>query len=123
MPGETRETASATIEMALASGAESVQFTIATPFPGSRYYYDLSKKGRIITDDFERYDGFRSAVIKTDHLEPHELEEIVAEANRRWQEHRWGTLNPDTRTVAKKAVDLARDPRRIPDSLRRLLRR
>jgi radical SAM superfamily enzyme YgiQ (UPF0313 family) len=123
MPGETQETAEATIAMALASGAESVQFTIATPFPGSRYYHELSEKGRILTDDFERYDGFRSAVIKTDHLGPKELEHIVGEANRRWQEHRWGAQNPDDRTPIRKAVDLAREPSRLPDSLRRLLRR
>ncbi len=123
MPAETHATARATVDMALASGAESVQFTIATPFPGSRYYHDLAAKDRIITHDFERYDGFRSAVIKTDHLEPHELEQIVVEANRRWQEHRWGTLNPDTRNPVQKATDLAREPRRILDSIRRFLRR
>jgi len=123
MPGETRDTARRTVDLALEADAESVQFTIATPFPGSRYYHDLAAAGRIITHDFEKYDGFRSAVIKTDHLNPRDLEEIVEEANCRWQEHRWLRDHPDHRSPVRKAVDLARDPKRIPASVKRLLRR
>ncbi len=123
MPGETRDTARRTIDLALEANPESLQFTIATPFPGSRYYNELKQAGRILSDDFEKYDGFRSAVIRTDHLQPHDLEEIVAEANRRWQEHRRRRDNPDTRNNLQKAVDLAKNPKRIPDSIRRIFGR
>ena len=123
MPGETRETARQTIDLALEANPESVQFTIATPFPGSRYYNELKQSGRILSDDFEQYDGFRSAVIRTDHLQPRDLEELAAEANRRWQEHRWRREHPDTRHGLQKAVDLAKDPKRIPDSIRRVFKR
>jgi radical SAM superfamily enzyme YgiQ (UPF0313 family) len=123
MPGETRETAQRTIDMALAADAESVQFSIATPFPGSRYHRDLAAAGRLLTDDFAKYDGFRSAVVRPDRLEPRDLEEIVAEANRRWREHRWRRRNPDARTPLQKAVDLAKEPSRIPESVRRFFRR
>ena len=123
MPGETRETARRTIDLALSSGAESVQFSIATPFPGSRYFVELEKSGRLVTQDFERYDGFRSAVVRTEHLDPRDLEEIAAEANRRWQEQRWARLHPDRRSVAQKAVDLAREPQRWGESFRRWWRR
>jgi radical SAM superfamily enzyme YgiQ (UPF0313 family) len=123
MPGETKETARRTIDLALEADAESVQFTVATPFPGSRYYHELERAGRLLSNDFEKYDGFRSAVIKTDSLDPKDLEAILAEANRRWQEHRLARLGPDTRGPVKKALDLAKQPSRIPDSLKRLLRR
>ena len=86
MPGETERTAKETIDLALSSKPESVQFTIATPFPGSKYHMMLKKQGRLMTEDFSKYDGFRSAVIKTDNFEPARLQAIVAEANRRWQE-------------------------------------
>jgi radical SAM superfamily enzyme YgiQ (UPF0313 family) len=86
MPAETKETARETMDLALWAKPESVQFTIATPFPGSKYYHMLKEQGRLITDDFSKYDGFRSAVIRTDHLEPHELQGIVAEANQRWMD-------------------------------------
>ena len=123
MPGETRETARSTVDLAIEANPESLQFTIATPFPGSRYYRELKEQGRLLSDDFSKYDGFRSAVIRTDNLGPRELEEIVADANRRWQEHRWLREHPDSRTPVRKAVDLAKDPKRIPDSIRRALKR
>ncbi len=123
LAGETRDTARRTIELALEANPESLQFTISTPFPGSRYYNELKQAGRILSDDFEQYDGFRSAVIRTDHLEPRDLEEIVSEANRRWQEHRWRRDHPDARSNLQKAVDLAKNPSRIPDSIRRALGR
>lgn len=85
LPSETERTASETIDLALWAKPESVQFTIATPFPGSKYYKMLKEQGRILTDDFSRYDGFRSAVIKTDHLEPNQLEKIARTANEKWQ--------------------------------------
>ena len=85
MPAETEKTAKETIDLALWAAPESVQFTIATPFPGSKYHKMLKEQGRLLTDDFEKYDGFRSAVIKTDHLDPKQLETIVAQANQRWQ--------------------------------------
>jgi radical SAM superfamily enzyme YgiQ (UPF0313 family) len=122
MPGETRETARRTIDLALEADAESVQFSIATPFPGSRYHRELQAAGRLVTDDFSRYDGFRSAVIRTDRLDPRDLEEIVGEAQRRWEEHRWRRLRPDARTPLQKAADLAKEPRRLPGALRRLMR-
>ena len=86
LPSETRETAKQTLDLALSTRPESLQFTIATPFPGSRYYKMLHEQGRLITDDFGRYDGFRSAVIRTDNLAPEELEAIVADANAKWQQ-------------------------------------
>ena len=86
LPAETEKTARETIELALESKPESVQFTIATPFPGSKYYQMLKEQGRLVSDDFSQYDGFRSAVIKTDNFEPEQLQAIVAQANKRWQE-------------------------------------
>jgi len=85
LPSETKKTANDTIEMALWAKPESVQFTIATPFPGSKYHKMLKERGKLITDDFEKYDGFRSAVIKTDNFDPRQLEKIVANANEKWQ--------------------------------------
>ncbi len=121
LPGETRATAKRTVDLALWADPESLQFTIATPFPGSKYHKLLKEQGRLLSDDFDKYDGFRSAVIRTDHLSPQDLEEIVGDANRKWQEHRWLRENPDHRTNVQKAIDLAKQPRRIPDSIKRAL--
>ncbi len=92
MPGETRETAKKTIDLALEMAPESVQFTVATPFPGSKYWREMIESGKLMSRDYNRYDGFRSAVVKTDSLSSKQLESILGEANRRWHEHRASRL-------------------------------
>lgn len=87
LPGETREKALRTVDLALELNPESVQFTIATPFPGSRFYNELKEKGLITCDDFSKYDGFRSAVVRTESLSSRDLEEIVEKANSLWKQH------------------------------------
>ncbi|OQY14612.1 MAG: hypothetical protein B6I30_00090 [Desulfobacteraceae bacterium 4572_187] len=85
LPGETRETARQTIELALDLNPESVQFSIATPFPGSIFFDSLEKQGLITHHDFSKYDGFRSAVVRTESLSSEDLEKIVAAANASWR--------------------------------------
>jgi anaerobic magnesium-protoporphyrin IX monomethyl ester cyclase len=88
LPGETLDTARRTIDMALESAPESVQFTVATPFPGSRYWDEVTSRNMLESTDFTRFDGFRSAVVRTDDLNSRQLEEILKEANRRWETYR-----------------------------------
>ena len=84
LPGETRESAQRTIDLALELMPESLQFTLATPFPGSRLYDQLVAEGKLRTEDFTQYDGFHTAVVSTDELTSDDLEQILAEANERW---------------------------------------
>jgi radical SAM superfamily enzyme YgiQ (UPF0313 family) len=122
LPGETAETARRTIDLALELAPESVQFTISTPFPGSRYYHQLEREGRLLTKDFSRYDGFRSAVIRTESLSASELEEICREANDVWNAFWWERKHPDRRTNTEKVRDLIREPGRIPRSVGNLVK-
>ena len=85
LPGETKESAKRTIELALDLNPESVQFTIATPFPGSNFFDLLEERGLITHRDFSKYDGFRSAAVRTETLTSKDLEEIVDGANASWQ--------------------------------------
>ncbi len=87
LPGETSETAEQTIDLALNLNPESVQFSIATPFPGSRFYKELKEQDLITCHDFAKYDGFRCAVVRTAELNSDDLEEIVEEANDIWGLH------------------------------------
>ena len=86
LPGETRDSAQRTIDLAMELMPESLQFTLATPFPGSKLYDQLVADGKIRTTDFSQYDGFHTAVVSTDELSSNDLEEILCEANRRWGE-------------------------------------
>ncbi|MBN1879342.1 radical SAM protein [bacterium] len=88
LPGETKETARRTLDMALELDPETVQFSICTPMPGSKYYDMAREKGYINDSDWDRYTGFNSAVIRTDALTSSDLEEILVQAQQEWYLHR-----------------------------------
>ena len=84
LPGETRATALRTIALALDLAPDSVQFSLATPFPGSRYFHEAESAGTLVTRDYAKYDGYTTAVVRTESLGTEELEGLRALAERRW---------------------------------------
>ncbi len=87
LPGETKDTIKKTIDFALLLEPDSLQFSIATPFPGSRYFQMLDEKGYIVNKNWQDYDGYSRAVIKTDNLSPEDLEGALRYAYESWQEY------------------------------------
>jgi len=87
LPGETFDSARRTIALALELDPDTLQFSIITPFPGSRYYRELDEKGYLTSRDWTKYNGYVSAVIRTDALSSADLETLLAEANRAWELH------------------------------------
>jgi radical SAM superfamily enzyme YgiQ (UPF0313 family) len=87
LPGETRETVEQTIQWAKMVDPFSVQFSIATPFPGTKYYDTLREKGLIVSNDHASYDGNLKSVVKTRRLEPLDLEIAKLHAYKVWFEH------------------------------------
>ena len=87
LPGETRETIDKTIDYALFLNPTSVQFSLATPFPGTKFYEQMDKKGYILTKDTEKFDGNHSSVIRTEHLTAKQLQNAKKSAYERWQRH------------------------------------
>lgn len=87
LPGETKETIQRTLDFALAMDPESVQFSIATPFPGTDYFRELDNAGRIITKNWSDYDGNFGCVIKSDNLSAQELIAARKRAYAVWREH------------------------------------
>lgn len=88
LPGETRETARQTVETAIGLDPDSLQFSIATPFPGSRFHEELLRSGHLLSTNFDEYDGYHNAVVRTDALDGQELLAIRDEAEKAWREHR-----------------------------------
>jgi len=84
LPGETHATIQKTIDYALEAKPFSVQFSITTPFPGTRYYQELDKKGLVINKNFDDYDGNFKSVIKLDSLSSKDLEEARRKAYLAW---------------------------------------
>jgi anaerobic magnesium-protoporphyrin IX monomethyl ester cyclase len=81
-PGETYDDMMATVDFALASGADSFSFSILSPLPGTPVYRKVVREnlwwpGRGIRDLL-----FRSSLIKVDGFRgPDEFERFVAETN------------------------------------------
>ncbi len=87
LPGETRETIRESIAWCIRMDPDTVQFSLSTPFPGSRFYEELEAQGRIKSTKWEEYDGFFHSVVATEALDP---EEILEERNAgvgRWEAH------------------------------------
>lgn len=87
LPGETWDTVRQTIDFALKADPDSLQWSIATPFPGSRFYEMLEQKGYLLSKDFNDYDGSHRAVIRTEALSADDLEKALRLANKKWAIH------------------------------------
>ncbi|MBW7876379.1 MAG: glycosyltransferase [Candidatus Cloacimonetes bacterium] len=87
LPGETKETAQATLDLALKLNPWSLQMTVAAPFPGSKFMDHLEKEGHLV-DKVTNADGFRTSVVRTESMSAEELEEFVAYAQNRWSIHK-----------------------------------
>lgn len=84
LPGETKETIKKTVDFAISLDPESVQFSIMTPFPGTKLYSDLKTGGMLESDKLEEYDGNTKSVIRTDSLTGDELSAGQRYAYLRW---------------------------------------
>ncbi|MCI4625084.1 MAG: radical SAM protein [Candidatus Magnetoovum sp. WYHC-5] len=87
LPGETWDSVKKTIDFATKADPDTLQFSIVTPFPGSKYYNALEEKGYILSKNWQEYDGYKTAVIRTDTLSNKDLEAALKLANRRWLIH------------------------------------
>lgn len=88
LPGETLETARQTIKTAMDLDPDSLQFSIATPFPGSRFHKELLEKGHLLSTNYDDYDGYNNSVVRTDELTAEDLVRVRVEAEQAWKEHR-----------------------------------
>ncbi|MCU0610949.1 MAG: hypothetical protein MUE60_04060, partial [Candidatus Eisenbacteria bacterium] len=109
LPGETRETALRTIELAHELAPDTVQFSLATPFPGSSFYDELDRGGYLVSKDWSLYDGYSRSVVRTDELSASDLEDLLRLAYKEWEHrgprpHRHGWL----RRVRKALIRISR---------------
>lgn len=89
LPGETEETIQRTIGFASEMDPDSVQFSIATPYPGTNYYDMAQESGMLVAQSWVDFDGADRAVLCTEALSPEELEAALKRARGLW---RWRRL-------------------------------
>jgi len=83
LPGENWRSALATIDYALALAPRAVQFTVATPYPGTGLWVWASGHGFIDEGSFSALTGYE-ATMRTEHLRVGELASLRDYAYRAW---------------------------------------
>ena len=71
--GDSPEIFARTAELAVSAGIDLPRFALLTPFPGTALYRRLEAEGRILTRDWELYDG-QHVVFQPAHMSPEELQ-------------------------------------------------
>jgi radical SAM superfamily enzyme YgiQ (UPF0313 family) len=78
-----------TVEFAIESGIDLPRFAILTPFPGTPIYHSLMSQGRILTHDWELYDG-QHVVFQPRNMSVNQLMEGHEKA---WKKvYRWSSI-------------------------------
>jgi len=88
LPGETRETVKETVNLASSIPMDSVQFSIATPFPGTRFYAECVQNGWLVTENWDDFDGNFGSVVSYPQLSKVEIEELLYFAYREYETRR-----------------------------------
>lgn len=84
LPGESVDSIKKTINFALSVDPDSVQFSIAVPFPGTEFYALAKKEGWLISEDWSNYDGARCSVVSYPTLSSRAIEDAYRLAVRSW---------------------------------------
>ena len=84
LPGDTIETIEKTIDLACELPCDTVQFSIATPYPGTKMYDMYKEAGWLQSENWEDYVGSTKAVSRTENFTGEQLEFYVEEAYRRF---------------------------------------
>lgn len=79
---ETRDMVERTIRLADELSLEAVQFSVLTPYPGTRLFEQARKERRFLTHLWRYYDGLH-AVMRLDFLSPLEVHNLISRAYRR----------------------------------------
>lgn len=83
MPGETKATAEQTIRFAKEIKPNIVQFSVATPIPGTEFHDIASKNGYLLVDDTEKSldsEGFQKCIISYPDFTQEDIEYYVDKA-------------------------------------------
>jgi anaerobic magnesium-protoporphyrin IX monomethyl ester cyclase len=82
--GETKETVKQTIDYADNLNSDSIQFSLATPYPGTRFYNELLTKKLIRNIDWCEFDPTHNYILDLPDLPAEFLQETEAKAHRNW---------------------------------------
>ena len=79
LPGETRETIRETIDYAKMLDLESIQVSLASPYPGTEFFEQCKREGWISSDSYIDDTGHQMCIINYPHLSNAEIFKAVEE--------------------------------------------
>lgn len=82
LPGETPESVRNTIRYIKSLPVDSVQFSVAIPFPGTAFFEYVEQNGFLVTRDWSKYNGFDHVVVRTEAMSADEISRAVDRARR-----------------------------------------
>jgi radical SAM superfamily enzyme YgiQ (UPF0313 family) len=77
LPGETRETIKQTIQFAKEVDSDTLQVSVATPYPGTEFYQEAMENNWLIDSDLVSYAGVQQAAVKYSNLSNQEIFDAV----------------------------------------------
>lgn len=85
LPGETAGTIEETLKLAKEIDADSSVWALLTPFPGTKIYEEAKSQGYIMLDDWDKYDGYNHAIMRTQEMSVEKIEKAYDDIQRRWR--------------------------------------
>lgn len=82
LPGETERSVSKTIRFIRTLPVDSVQFSAATPFPGTSFYTNVEDQGLLETKDWSQYNGIDHPVSGSEEMSADEISIALRRARR-----------------------------------------
>lgn len=83
LAGETPESIENTIRYIKSIPVDSVQISVATPFPGTELHQFVQNKGFIVNNDWSQYSGSENAVMRTESMSADEIREAIVHLRRK----------------------------------------
>ncbi|RLF37404.1 MAG: hypothetical protein DRM99_00425 [Thermoplasmata archaeon] len=84
LTGETPNTIRQTINFAKMLDTDTVQFSIAMPFPGTKFFQEMEEKGYIDYKRWSDFDGTKGPIIHTDKISKKDFSRIISKAYREY---------------------------------------
>jgi radical SAM superfamily enzyme YgiQ (UPF0313 family) len=84
LEGETRDSMKETLDFCRTLPVDSIQFSVATPFPGTPYHESARRSGHLLDARWTDFDGGRSGVVRHEGLSANEIALFAARAPSRW---------------------------------------
>ena len=86
---DTVDVFDATVEFAIETGIELPRFSVLTPFPGTPLFHRLKQEGRILSDNWELYDG-QHVVFQPKNMT---VQELVKGHEKAWKQvYHWSAI-------------------------------